>query len=182
MIYYISDLHIGHENVIRYDGRPFRDSEEMTGVIVSRWNSRVRPQDDVYILGDYAWKNRYGLALLHELSGIKHLIRGNHDSLSQEMRSLFAEVRDYAEITDGGVRVVLFHYPIAHWNDQYRGAVHLYGHIHNTQDAAAFAKYAAVCKEAGIPFAAYNVGCMMPYMDYTPRTLREITEACGTLS
>lgn len=181
MIYYISDLHIGHENVIRHDGRPFRDADEMAAAILERWNRAVRPADTVYILGDFAWKNRQGIELMTQLNGEKRLIRGNHDKPSQELRALFAEITDYAEITDGGTDVALCHYPIAHWNHQYRGAVHLYGHIHNTKDADAFAKYAAICREMDIPFAAYNVGCMMPYMDYTPRTLREITEVCGDI-
>ncbi|MDO5150689.1 MAG: hypothetical protein Q4D76_15070 [Oscillospiraceae bacterium] len=29
-------------------------------------------------------------------------------------------------------------------------------------------------KKRNIPYESYNVGCMLPYMDYTPRTLEEI--------
>ena len=29
MIYYIADMHFGHENVIRFDDRPFADTEQM---------------------------------------------------------------------------------------------------------------------------------------------------------
>ena len=42
------------------------------------------------------------------------------------------------------------------------------------RDAAQYEEYAAKMKERNIPYECYNVGCMMPYMDYTPRTLEEI--------
>ena len=52
MNYYISDLHLFHEAVIRFDDRPFRDLEEMHAEIVKRWNEKVNNGDTVYILGD----------------------------------------------------------------------------------------------------------------------------------
>ena len=93
------------------------------------------------------------------------------------MKACFEWIKDYAVIDDGGRKVVLCHYPIAHWDGQYKGAVHLYGHIHNTKDHTAFEKYRKICAEMEIPFECYNVGCMMPYMDFAPRTLDEITRA-----
>ena len=39
--YYISDLHLGHANCIKFDGRPFADVKEMEQEIVLRWNSKV---------------------------------------------------------------------------------------------------------------------------------------------
>lgn len=174
MNYYISDLHIGHENVIKYDGRPFVDSIQMATEIANRWNSTVSYDDSVYILGDFAWKNAVGLQILQQLSGRKFLILGNHDKPTTEMQAYFEWVKEIAVINDCGTSVVLCHYPIAHWKGQYRGAVHLYGHIHNTKDYTAFERYREICMELEIPFECYNVGCMMPYMDYTPRTLEEI--------
>lgn len=171
---YISDLHIGHENVIKHDGRPFRDCAEMSKEIIRRWNSAVSYDDSVYILGDFAWKNAEGLEVLQQLPGRKFLILGNHDKPTEEMRAYFEWIKYYAVIEDNGVQVVLCHYPIAHWYNQYRGTVHLYGHIHNTKDDTAFERYRDICKELEIRFECYNVGCMMPYMDYTPRTLAEI--------
>ena len=54
MKYYISDLHIGHKNCIIFDNRPFSTLEEMHDTIVENWNSVVKKDDEVYILGDYA--------------------------------------------------------------------------------------------------------------------------------
>ena len=49
-IYYISDLHIGHANVIKFDNRPFADITEMNNKIIENWNARVRTDDTVYEL------------------------------------------------------------------------------------------------------------------------------------
>ena len=177
MNYYIADLHFGHENVLRHDGRPFENAGQMNAVLIRRWNDRVSDSDHVYILGDFAWKNSLGLDVLRQLAGHKFFILGNHDKLTAEMKACFEWIKDYAVIDDGGRKVVLCHYPIAHWDGQYKGAVHLYGHIHNTKDHTAFEKYRKICAEMEIPFECYNVGCMMPYMDFAPRTLDEITRA-----
>ena len=174
MKFYISDMHIAHENVIKHDGRPFSSVGEMNEALICNWNNVVSPKDEVYILGDFTWKNAIGLEVLTRLVGRKYLILGNHDKPTQEMRAYFEWVKDYAVIEDNGTQLVLCHYPIAHWYNQYRGTVHLYGHIHNTKDSKAFEQYAEICRKLEIPFECYNVGCMMEYMNYTPRTLQEI--------
>lgn len=56
--------------------------------------------------------------------------------------------------------------------------IHLYGHIHQTRDTKTFEKYGKMWeKEIGITFKAANVECMIDYMDYTPRTLKEIKKS-----
>lgn len=45
MNYYISDLHIHHKNVIRFDNRPFADTDLMNAVLVNNWNERVTEDD-----------------------------------------------------------------------------------------------------------------------------------------
>ena len=56
IIYYISDMHIGHKNAIRFDNRPFNDIDEMECEIINRWNNKVNSNDDVYILGDVFYR------------------------------------------------------------------------------------------------------------------------------
>ena len=176
MNYYISDLHLGHANVIKFDHRPFESLAQMHQTIIKNWNSVVTPEDDVYILGDFAFKNESGLKIISQLVGRKYLIKGNHDRLTEELTAYFVWIKDYAIIQDKAqnTQVVMCHFPIAHWYNQYRHTVHLYGHVHNTQDYELFQQYGDLCRQKNIPFLAYNVGCMMPYMDYTPRTLQEI--------
>lgn len=57
MIYYIGDLHFGHENVIKFDRRPFSSVEEMDKTLIERWNRKVSKEDVVYVVGDFAYRN-----------------------------------------------------------------------------------------------------------------------------
>ena len=174
MKYYISDLHIGHANVIRFDSRPFFTLDEMHETIIQNWNNTVNKNDDAYILGDFAWKNDIGLEVLKQLKGNKYLIKGNHDRLNSELKKQFVSVKDYDVVRDGENQVVLCHYPIAHWINADYGYIHLYGNIHMGRDSRPFEEYAEHMRQRHIPYECYNVGCMLPYMNYTPRTLEEI--------
>ena len=57
MVYFIADMHLGHDNIIRLCGRPFKYVEDMDAAIINNWNSRVKDEDTVYILGDIAFKS-----------------------------------------------------------------------------------------------------------------------------
>ena len=57
-IYFTSDLHFGHENVIRFDNRPFETVDEMDAELIRRWNAKVDRGDLVYVLGDMIWKTK----------------------------------------------------------------------------------------------------------------------------
>ncbi|MDE6674577.1 MAG: metallophosphoesterase family protein [Acetatifactor sp.] len=172
--FYISDLHIGHNNIITYDSRPFGSMEEMNGIIIQNWNAAVGKDDEVYVLGDFFWNNKDGDEILPQLHGDIYLIKGNHDELTDSMRKRYIWVQDYAEIKDGETSLVLCHYPIAHWKNSKRGTVHLYGHIHMGRDSRPFGEYVKLMQQKGLRYECHNVGCMLPYINYTPRTLEEI--------
>ena len=174
MKYYISDLHIGHKNIIRFDQRPFFDLLDMKQAIIKNWNSVVTSGDDVYILGDMFWNNDDITEVLPQLKGNLYLVKGNHDRINTEMSKRFVWVKDYAEIKDNGRNVVLCHYPIAHWRNADYGTIHLYGHIHAGHDNRPFGEYKKLMEKRGMSYECYNVGCMLPHMNYTPRTLNEI--------
>ena len=190
--FYISDLHLFHNNVLkdgRFHERPFETIEEMHGTIKERWNNAVTNGDTVYLLGDVSHKgdSLEVAEFLSQLKGRIVLIRGNHDNIKdQRLKKQFSEILDYKELVDNiggkGISVVLSHYPILSWKGQFRGAIHLYGHVHDNDDEVL---YQDALKNADTffekrdgeyhkPFRAYNVGCMMKYMDYTPRTIEEI--------
>lgn len=178
MNYYISDLHIHHKNVIRFDNRPFADTDLMNAVLVNSWNERVTEDDHVYVLGDAFWKNEEeSLKILKELKGHLHLVRGNHDAVKGRLRFQWESIEDYMEVNDNGRFVILSHYPIPFYRNQHYGAVMLYGHVHNTREWELVEKWQKEVWNVGIPSRLINVGCMMPYMKYTPRTLDEILEA-----
>ena len=58
MKYYISDLHLFHENAIRFDQRPFESVQQMHDTILKNWNDRVMNGDYVYILGDVSMRGK----------------------------------------------------------------------------------------------------------------------------
>ena len=124
MKYYISDLHIGHSKVINFDSRPFFTLDEMHETIINNWNNTVNNYDEVYVLGDFAWKNDAGLEVLKQLKGQKYLILGNHDRLNAELTGQFVWVKEMETIKDGDKHVVLCHYPIAHWKNSDYGYIH----------------------------------------------------------
>ena len=164
-IFFTSDLHFGHKNLLKMGkGRPFSSIEEHDQLLIENWNNVVKKGDLVYILGDVSLG--CDLEKLCEyfkmLNGAKHLIVGNHDR-KKEMatllnKNLLQSMRDYYElkyvvpINNKPYKFVLSHYPILEFNNSYRKnwSIHLYGHIHDT------ANYDNLYKKLG--FAAAHIG------------------------
>ena len=80
MRYYIADLHFFHDALNRQmDCRGFANAEEMNAYMLKKWNGKVRPEDEVVILGDLSWgKAEETNELLKKLNGKLYLIQGNH--------------------------------------------------------------------------------------------------------
>jgi calcineurin-like phosphoesterase family protein len=148
-----SDLHLGHENIIRYCDRPFADVDEMDAELVRRWNERVAPDDDVWVLGDVALGPIHSsLRKVAELAGTKRLVSGNHDRcwpgnrkwerwVDEYCEAGFVEIVTEAEIDlGGGVVLPACHFPFhgdSHDEDRFvryrpvdRGGWLLHGHVH----------------------------------------------------
>ena len=175
---YIADTHFRHKNILHYDNRPFTTVEEMNSEMENRWNMAVESADTVYILGDFCYKGNW-LDILMRLRGHKVLIRGNHDpkNLNDQVAKYFSTVADYMEIKDAGRDVVLSHYPIPCFKNHFYGAYHLYGHVHSSFEHNMMEHDKLLMQDLyGKQCNMYNVGCMMPWMDYTPRTLDWIIE------
>ena len=138
-IYFTSDHHFGHANIIRFCNRPFKDVEEMNEELIRRWNERIGPEDEVYHLGDFAMSRGEAFDRIAErLNGTKDLIVGNHESSALNNRRWFKWIKEYYELkvpdsecTNGVRRVILFHYAMRVWRSDFRGTWHLYGHSHN---------------------------------------------------
>ena len=177
MIFYIADWHYNHANILSYDNRPFKTVEEMDAALVERWNATVTSADTVYVLGDMFWGGETkAVPVLDSLNGKKILIKGNHDRCKNtEFRKRFDQISGYLEITDGDRHVVLCHYPMPCFKNHFHGWYHLYGHVHNAFEANMMEHDRMLledlyCRKCNM----FNVGAMMPWMDYTPRTLDEI--------
>lgn len=151
-IWFTSDTHFYHGNIIRFCDRPFRYADEMTEQLIKNWNAVVQPNDQVYHLGDFAFASKGRVVeLLCRLNGEKRIIAGNHDrSLIKrdDDRNIIVReiiqphviwIKDCHELTiqdksakQGKTMITLNHYAQRVWNKSHWGAWHLYGHSHGS--------------------------------------------------
>lgn len=133
-LWFTADTHFGHENIIEFCHRPFRNLIQMNETMVSNWNERVDDDDTVIIIGDFCFRNTAGgkkgegtvsraKHYMERLNGQKVFIRGNHDgnnSLNTKIISLELEI--------GGQLIQCIHNPVDF--DSGYGIV-LCGHVHD---------------------------------------------------
>jgi len=168
LVWFTSDLHLGHDNIIRLASRPFSTVDEMDNVLISNWNNCVNRADDVYIVGDLSLKPvEIVESYLRRMNGKKYLVRGNHDRVGAYPYKAIAGlewIRDYHEMKVDGTRLVLFHYPIFEWDAVYRGSIHLYGHVHGNME------YSGWHRDRG--WRSINVG--MDVNNFYPLSVKQI--------
>jgi calcineurin-like phosphoesterase family protein len=151
-LWFTSDLHFNHTNVISYCNRPFANREEMNEHIIKIWNSTVKPQDTVFILGDFSLNPKIATQMALRLNGTKCLVSGNHDACFIGHKKSAKMVQKYQDngfdvVFDhmttmklkDGTHVRLSHLPYIHneYDDRYRdfkphdnGEILLHGHLH----------------------------------------------------
>lgn len=172
MIYFTSDTHFGHANIIRYCDRPFKDARDMDRQMIARWNEVVEPRDTVFHLGDFAFGPKpYAMGMLHRLRGRKVLIRGNHDGSEARCRDLgFDDVHDSMYFQNlRGERIFMSHKPL----DAYTGldeVAQLCGHVHTEWARKTLYYYDAGNRKVSVK--QVNVG--VDRWDFRPRTLEEL--------
>lgn len=128
MIYFCSDLHFSHQNIIKYCDRPWATVEEMNEALIANWNSVVKPEDTVWHLGDVAMgpKSKHP-EIVARLNGHKLLIRGNHDANHKKMVALgFEASMNDATIDTPVGKVYLRHVPTL----EFKADWHFCGHVH----------------------------------------------------
>ena len=168
MIFFTSDLHFYHEKIIHHCNRPFQDAQVMNEKIIDNWNSVVRPEDDVFILGDVTMKGpEKAFAVLSRLAGNKFLIKGNHDK--QYDMSLFEEITDFKTISANGIYIAMMHYPMLSWPKSHHGSLQLHGHVHGRREDN------EANRDAGI--LRYDVG--VDANNYCPVSIHQITTFFG---
>ena len=134
MKWFTSDTHFWHKNILKYTDRISPDVETMNEFIIANWNLVVRPDDEVYHLGDVAFCGTTKVDdILSRLNGKKYLVYGNHDRgfLKKEKFTKHWEwIKPYHRLKVEGTTIILFHFPIACWDEQGHGTWHLHGHSH----------------------------------------------------
>lgn len=160
-IWIVSDTHFGHENIIKYCSRPFKNAAEMDEVMIERWNAVVKPDDSVYHLGDVfmstGWKH------LPRLMGRKRLILGNHDDAKHpSLHKHFQKILMWRDFRDFGL--LLTHVPvhpshIIHDRETAKRRVNVHGHLHN--------RLVGVSKPGDLPDERY-VNVSVEHTNYGP--------------
>lgn len=147
---------------------------------MNNWNEVVGIDDDVWLLGDISWLSpTRTIEIMKSLNGKKHLIVGNHDGRlikNRELQREFVEICNYKELDVGNGKIlVLSHYPIPCFKNHYYGSYHFYGHVHNSFEWHMMERVKYEMQELySKDCLMFNVGCMISYMNYTPRMLDEI--------
>ena len=150
-VFFTSDTHIGHSNVIKFDNRPFADVEEMNETIVKNWNNKIPKDGIVFFMGDFSFKSlKQTKEIFDQLNGQIHWINGNHDTW--KVISKLDKVKSIQNMLDlkiadkdvvnkrfkGRQQITLCHYPIVVWDKHHHGAWHLHGHCHHNLTKTAF--------------------------------------------
>ena len=135
-IYFTSDLHINHTNIIQYSHRPFSSVEEMNETLIRNWNDTVPDDGIVFDLGDFAiGGSRVWNDALSQLRGKHYLIKGNHDekNFREGYSKYFELVTQQMYIQVYGISIYLNHFPFLCFGGAYREEHNvwaLFGHIH----------------------------------------------------
>ncbi len=164
--WFTADYHLGHANIIKYCNRPFKNLEHMNSEIIRRHNSRIKPNDTVFFLGDFCFKNSKnrgeGINLkaehwINKLNGNIIFIKGNHDS-NNSLKTIIEKIIIYYS----GKYFCLVH------NPEYVDIdvpINLVGHVHDKW------KFKRIRK--GFSFTdAINVG--VDVWNFYPITINEI--------
>ncbi len=138
-VFFTSDLHFNHENIIKYCDRPFNNEDEMNEMLIENYNKTVPYNGTCFILGDLSCcsktKKEKLIYQIHRLNGDKHLILGNHDYYDDEFYldyCGFKSVSHYLEVIVDKQLIILSHYPMLTWNHINNNSWMLYGHVHGT--------------------------------------------------
>lgn len=145
-IFFTSDQHFGHRNIIKHCNRQFESVEEMDEILIQEWNKVVTSNTmEVFHLGDFSISDDvdYVGRILGRLNGnIVHIV-GNHDR-SVVVAEHFNKGNSYPlknnrrgraidrlKIKRYGQQIILDHYRIFSWEGIRRGYWHIHGHHHN---------------------------------------------------
>ena len=168
MIYFTSDTHFGHKNIIKLCNRPFKDLDEMNNKLIHNWNSRVKEGDTIFHLGDFCFKNSNeergeGIRVnakgwLSKLNGNIIVVKGNHDN-NNSMNTPIERI----EIKYGGKKILLIHNSDDYEYKKGEFDLILCGHIHQAWEQEKIKK---------IPIV--NVG--IDVWDYRPVSINKILD------
>lgn len=139
-IFFVSDTHFNHGNILNYCKRPYETVEQMNEDLIKRWNSVVKPNDTVFHLGDFMFGNigRFW-DFRSRLNGKIYLIHGNHDyklMCEGNIEEGFEDICSQMNIVVNGQKIYLSHFPFLAFDGIYKEkpSWQLFGHVHSNKD------------------------------------------------
>lgn len=138
-MFFTSDLHFFHDNILKWSNRPYKTIDEMNDDIINRINKKVGNNGILYILGDVSFGNLANtIECLQRINTPnKTLIIGNHDEhflKRGDFITCFTEVHHRLQLNVNKRVIILDHYPIQSWKNMHHGSIHLHGHSHGGTD------------------------------------------------
>ena len=136
-MFFTSDTHFGHENILKYCKRPFKNIQEHDEELIRRWNETVPEDGIVFHLGDVAFDTNQRIKeVLEQLHGKIYLIIGNHDwrRITDQHKWRFEEMTQQMSIKVGDTQIILNHYPLLCFAGAWKGlnaTWQLFGHVHS---------------------------------------------------
>lgn len=137
-VFFTSDTHFGHANIIKFCNRPFLNINDMNEALIENWNKVVSDGDTVFHLGDFAFGgSNVWNEILPRLNGQIYLILGNHDrkNIRQGFMKHFVAVEAQMQIEIEGRSIYLNHYPFlcygGSWRNEKDAVWQLFGHVHS---------------------------------------------------
>ena len=141
-IWLTSDWHLFHRRNFIYSPRGFYDVEEMNWQILTRYNSKIKPEDTVYVLGDCAVGGPITdeiLDFMSQFNGHKYLAIGNHDGNRKIERmaaaGIFEDIAFAYRFVYKKKELYLSHYPtiVANFDDP-KPVYNFFGHTHQSNN------------------------------------------------
>ena|SRR3990167_119139 len=160
MLWFTADTHFGHSKILEHGRAMFDTIEQHDEALIAKWNAVVGEKDDVYHLGDFAYRNKRPVTeYVGALKGHIHIIRGNHDDvLWKKYRNLFKSSEEGRYVRWENEMIWMCHYSCRVWRNWLRGAWHLFGHSHGGLK--------------GLPGRTLDVG--VDCHDFTPWSFEEL--------
>ena len=187
-IFWTSDLHFYHKNIIGFSHRPFKDLSHMHESLINNWNKVVTNDDTVIINGDFAFTSNISdiETLLNRLNGAKILIYGNHCIQNKFEREAIKKLFNYNtyhqfecyikdEDTLNGLQSVFnSHYPCLSWPSKARNGWHTFGHVHTSPNAQHSRDYEDMLVYNTLKLKSYDVG--VDNNNFTPVSYKQLKD------
>jgi|TARA_R110001592_G_scaffold12762_1_gene60250 calcineurin-like phosphoesterase family protein len=129
--YITSDTWFGRPQILQIANRlDFQTIEEMDSTLIKNWNKKVKKNDVVFHLGNFAWDPISARRVLKKLNGTIYFLKGSQDDALVEVINEFPKASILSEsiVELADCDLILCHYPLAVWNGKDSGTIHIHGH------------------------------------------------------